>query len=794
MQLSSRTLQSLGWPQLLAQLAQRCHTEPGKRRALSRPLLDEKAQLDEEFGLVAEARELLRAGAELSLSGLSISQESLTSAEKGALLEPRELLAIADVLVLFGRVRAEMAQRGAALFQMSAIAQAIPELGRKAQRIARCIGRDGQILDDASPEISRSRARLSGLHRSMKERLDGLLSSEAFQLNLRERYYSVRNGRYVVPVLASHRAEVPGIVHNASQSGQTLFVEPEAIIGLGNDLAIAQSILTDEERILLQELTDDIGRSAAAIAEGIAACARLDEAQAAARLADEWRCEKPQLCAASQGFSLKHVRHPLLLAQGKRVVGNDVALLPPASALVLSGPNAGGKTVTLTAVGLCALMARAGLPIPAEVGSTIPLFSSVHAALGDAQDLFSGLSTFSAHLAQIREILEEAQADSLVLVDEIAADTDPREGAALASSVAFELIERGAHLVVTTHLQELKALGHLDPRFLNARVGFDLAQMAPTYRLQLGESGSSSALEIAEKMGLPERVCQRAKELMGGAHGPLAQALLSLESEQQKLQSAQERLATERAEAQSLREALAREKQEAEKRHAEEESRHQQAMAEALSRVHTELKEMVAHLRMQASLEKALSAERDVKERIVKIEDEALQARVQKTRVENPLPSEPKSGDVLFHVGLQKEVEVLEVAGDEALVGAGSLKMRVPLNELSGRRKDRAKSQRQAQARPRGPSASAVEDLAGRFRCDVRGQMADDAVREVEQFLDRLFRGGELSAMIIHGHGTGALRHKIRQYLSTSPYVRLYRPGEGAEGGDGVTVVSLHES
>ena len=358
-----------------------------------------------------------------------------------------------------------------------------------------------------------------------------MLKDEDIVAMLRDLYYSVRGDRYVLPVRAEHRSHLPGIVHNASNSGQTLFIEPQQLVELGNQLTIAEAGALEEEQRILHELSGAVGRRAPALEHDVETIAVLDEAAAGGRLADDLEAGAPEL--GGDRFDLRKARHPLLVLQRKSagVVANDIALPAPAQALIVSGPNAGGKTVTITGVGLCALMARAGLPIPAEAGSRMPLYRTVYTAIGDEGDLSRDLSTFTAHLSALKWILEAAGPGTLALIDEIAADTDPREGAAIAVAALEKLVAAGAQVLITTHLEELKALALADPRFAPASVGFDVDRLAPTYRLRLGEVGASSAIEIARRVGLSEDVCVRAREILGSGASVVSQAVERLEKE-----------------------------------------------------------------------------------------------------------------------------------------------------------------------------------------------------------------------------------------------------------------------
>jgi DNA mismatch repair protein MutS2 len=799
LQIAERTLTDLGLAEIARAIGSRCRTEPGKQRALSLGLLDGAEAVRRSLTRISEARVLFREDDfSLPLGGIADLASPVERAAKGAALDPRELIAIAQVLFAFIRVREALEARFERAPLLGAIGQSLPELERVGTHIDRSFEPTGEISDRASADLREARARARSLHRSIKEKIERLLGDEKFAPNLREPYFTLRSGRYVLPIIAAHRGEVPGIVHNASQSGQTLFVEPESLIGQGNDLAIAESVVLDEERRILLQLSAEVGAVADQILKGLEAAGKLDFAEGAARLAGDLDAAAPLLEAEDGPLVLSDLRHPLLLLRGRLVVANDLAVEKDVRALVISGPNAGGKTATLTAVGLCALMLRAGLPIPAAASSRLPLYRSIHTIVGDSQDLSHDLSTFSAHVEQLKEIARAAGPGSLVLIDEIAADTNPREGAALAIAVLEDLIARGALVLVTTHLEELKALPHADSRFMNGRVGFDPVRLAPTYRLQLGAAGASSAIDIAARVGLPQSVCERARELVMGSAGPFSKALSALEEERRRAGEEAEKARTAAEAAESERASLAQQRRELERQRDEAELRHRERMASELRAAAAEIRDLLAKLREEKSIETAARAQRQLTDRAKEEQAKAEEAR---GRITSAGPEEVvpdlRVGGRVRHARLGSEMEILELFEDEALVAAGPIKMRVPLSELraaTGRKPAPQFGGRAEAVRSflrKAEQAAPAEWTSAERRCDVRGLRLEDALREVERFLDRLARSDEQEALIIHGHGTGALKHSIREYLASSPYVRMYRPGASEEGGDGVTVVGL---
>jgi len=783
------TLRDLGWHEIVAALARRTDTARGRELAESLDFLESREAIEARLDEIEEARILTRKALFIPFGGAEDVRHLARRAAKGAILEPFELLACARLLFAASRARRFVAAHAAEVPRLAAIAEGLVEARHLAERIESSFEPSGRLRDDASGVLASLRDRARSLHQRIKARLEELLRDETFASHLREAYVTIRNDRYVVPVNASSRALVPGIVHNASNSGQTLFVEPQAIVGLGNELSIAESMAAEEEQRLLAELSADIGERAAEIEDAVERLGRLDRIQAAARLADDLDATRPELVEGRASFSLRQARHPILVLQGKEVVANDIRLEPGQRALVLSGPNAGGKTVTLTTIGLCALLARAGLPIPAQAGSKVPLYRGIASAMGDDQDLEKDLSTFSAHLLALRGILESAREGSLVLIDEIAADTDPREGAAIARAVLEVLTERNVQVVVTTHLEEIKALGLVDPRFANARVVLDPVTLAPTFRLEMGAVGVSSALEIARRIGLPEPVLDAARRHLHGGSA-LSAALERLEEQRRELsltladvRRKQEELERARAEVGALRRELELERSRVE-------MKVRQELAEELESIRREVGGWVAKLTQKPNIRDAVEVQKKVTERIEQQERERkkLEARLDAARETAPLPASLEPGTRVKVASLGIEGEILEIQGDEALVRVGLLKTRVPLGDLVGL---------PGKARQPGRARLSVEQVTPgslsepRARLDVRGMRAEEALRALEQFLDRSYSEGLESVQVIHGLGTGALRQAIRTALASSPYAAGFSPAPPEEGGEGVTIVAL---
>ncbi len=797
---NDKTLHELGWASLCGELAQRARTPMGKE--LCRALLpgDDQAVAATRLARVEEARLLKRFDRELPVADAVDVRGPLGRAAREGTLEPQELLQIAKLIRAAASARRfcySQADRAPLHF---ALAQTLSELDPLAQELERAFDPAGKLLDTASPLLAELRERARGLHRAIKARLEEMLGDEKIIDMLRDVYYSVRGDRYVLPIRAEHKSHLPGIVHNASGSGQTLFVEPQEMVELGNQLTIAEAGILEEELRILGELSGAVGRRAPQLSQDVETIATLDEAGAAGRLGDDLDATAPLL--GGDRFDLRQARHPLLALQVKArgrgaVVANDIALPAPAQALIVSGPNAGGKTVTITSVGLAALMARAGLPVAAAAGSRMPLYRTVYTAIGDAGDLSRDLSTFTAHLSALRHILEAAGPGTLVLIDEIAADTDPREGAALAVAALEDLVSKGAQVLITTHLEELKALGLTDPRFAPASVGFDVERLAPTYQLKMGEVGASSAIAIARRVGLSEGLCARAREILGGAGSTISEAVQKLDEERQGAVRARAEVVELRAELAAERAALQREREQLRELEKETRAAGRKELVADFAQKRAEISTLIAQLQAAPAMAQAIEAQRALERA------EAEEAREQVREEQVPAakaadaPAAIAQGARVRHLRLGSEGVVLEVSGGHATVQLGALRSKVLLEDLllvSGAKKALAQPgfrKSKAEKLGRGEAARAAAVEINIPLVDVRGQRVDEALRSVELELDRHLRAGEETVQVLHGHGSGALKAALREHLSRSPYVLKSRSAESHEGGDGVTVVTL---
>lgn len=790
-----KTLSELGWPQLLAALATETRTALGHELALALPLLDEREAITAHFGRVAESRKLTAQSLDLPLSEVPDVRPALARAAREGVLDSFALRDCARLIRGATRVRRFLSTRRELAPQLANEASALSEFEPLAAEIERAIEPGGTISDLASTLLAELRERTRALHRNIKTKIDDLLHDLDFEETLRDKYYTIRNDRYVVPVKAQHRAKLPGRVHNASQSGQTLFVEPDQLVDLGNQLTIAQAMAAEEEQRILKELTDAIGRRVPELEQDLARLGELDRLFAIARLSDRLGATEPELVPGTGAFSLRKLRHPLLVLRGVRVVPNDVALEEGKKGLVVSGPNAGGKTVSITAVGLSALMVRAGLPVAADAGSKVPLYRAVLTAIGDEGDLSKDLSTFTAHLTALMEIAKTTIPGTLVCIDEIAADTDPREGAAIASAMLEDLIDRGAQVLLTTHLDEVKAKGLTDERLQSASVEFDGGRLAPTYVLRMNTAGASSAIEIAQRVGLPERVCTRARELLGGSGGALGSAIQSLDRERSEVVRLRRVLEEERQALVRTREEWDRQRRALEEKEKRLEAGQRRELVQEFDAARAEVRRVLARLQAEPSMKAAVEAQKQL-EKAQEVQATAA-ARAESSAgaaKESIAVDRLRAGMKVRIAGLDRDGEVLGIDGDVAIVAVGALKSRVPvsgLTPLAGRAEQPKFRASKSEQKAKLASVKAAPVQARDARLDLRGQRTEDALRHLRDALDRAHRDDIRELLVVHGHGTGALKLAVREELESNAYAASFRPGEAHEGGDGVTIVSL---
>jgi len=679
-------------------------------------------------------------------------------------------------------------------------------------------GPDGApaVVDGASPALARARGRVRELRVQIAKVAQRLMKQPGIAEALQDSFYTEREGRLVLPVRAdafSRRGAVAGIIHDSSASGQTLYVEPAALMEENNALREAQLAAAAEERKVLEQLSRLVHAAAGSLRDNQEQLIAIDAVQARLRLAERYAGVAPRVGEDvpedRRGvFWLPQARHPLMLLAGVEVVANEL-LLSVGAALVISGPNAGGKTVALKTLGICCLMAQAGLRLPTKGAACVPLVRRIVTDVGDDQSIAANLSTFSAHMRHVCEALDSAANDgagTLVLLDEVAVGTEPEQGAALAESILLDLTQHGATVVTTTHYERLKLLAVAHPgRFVNASVGFDLAAMRPTFRLLLGVPGPSSALTVARRLGLPERVLVHAASLLDDER-------LQVDALLQQVVSERDALITARADVEKERRSLADRGREVARREAalleQSKSRKQKAYEQAageLRALHGELTEQRKALR-KAQKGGELPAVAATADQLTARVSEARAQLAEQREPVAPVPGRPPTqlqpGDRVRLATLGSEGEVVSVKGEKVVVQLGTVRTTVALADLRATKEParvKVKSQAAAPMKQWDSSEAAKHFGAEALAVvpgvdnsvDVRGERAEDAVRMMELMLDEAMRRDREVVVIIHGHGSGALKKAVREQLAALAFVCKLRPGLPTEGGEGVTVAWL---
>ena len=807
--LHTRSLESLDWGRVLEALAERCATTTGAARCLDLELIDSPARARRRLAEVGEWMGLIEAGSAPPIGGIQEIRPHITAAAKGEILDGPSLLEVAHTLEGFQRLQDNLRDRAEEAPAVWALAQELHPLPDLAAWFVSSFDSRGELSTSTYPQLQQLRTRKARLHGQIRETIDALKGEDRFTDALMDDYSTLRNDRYVLPVKASNKRAGLGIVHDASGSGQTVYVEPFELIELNNDLKMAEAELEREERRILRDLSSRLATVGSDVKRSMEGAVILDVVAAKARFGADHACSIPAVDSGAV-FAIKQARHPVLCIRGLEVIPNDLTLGGSHRALVLSGPNTGGKTVTLKTLGLAALMVRGALPFPCEEGSRIGWFPQVLTDIGDKQDVEGDLSTFSGHVVALKEMLESLDrrtdgAASLVLLDEIAVGTDPVQGAALGRAVLEAFLDRGAVLATTTHYPELKAMGAQDERFQGGRVEFDGAAGKPTYRLTVGRPGSSHALDVAERIGLPPALLVRARELLDPTAASVEDLLAGLEAEVAKASKA-------RKDAESLRKRVEAElaASEAERRELE------RRIREAERDVRADFEKEVEGYR--AAVRGAMKRLRDAK-------DEAAAERARQRITEGahgvrqrlgdgpaPLHTEidwtkVTAGDRVRIVSMDKVGEVLGLPDKRGRVqvSVGGLPIQVKQRDLEAVR-GAAPEKKDKQGRRGGSgafkkkqrrtAAADDNDAATAFRgpdntVELIGQRVDEGLSNLDRFLDQAALSGRSWVFVVHGHGTGALRNAVREHLRTSPYVAESTRGTREQGGDAVTVARL---
>jgi DNA mismatch repair protein MutS2 len=825
--MNTKTLNTLGYFTVLERLSKYAAFSAGAALALElRPStnLDEARHWQQE---TTEARQLLVVKTDVTIGGARDVRAAAQSAAKGAMLEPSELQDVKNTLVAGRTLRRILVKLANQFPQLAFLASGITELPSVVDAISSTIDERGEVLDSASEKLANIRRELRVTHDRLLQKLQRLLSDPRNGPYLQEAIITQRDGRYVIPIKADFKGRMRGIVHDQSASGATLFIEPLSTVDLNNAWREQQLAEQQEIRRILTALSGLIGEEAEGIVLTVEALANLDLAFAKAKYADELHGSEPILAAfrpvapepppapeaqpASDSpalaataapnaarrhpgstIKLRAARHPLL--NPETVVPVDVEMDASTYALVITGPNTGGKTVGLKTIGLLTMMAQSGLHLPVQSGSAVSVFDKVFADIGDEQSIEQSLSTFSAHITNIIQILGEADDKSLVILDELGAGTDPGEGSALARAILSYLLDMGATTLVATHYPELKGYAHTTTGVRNASVEFDLETLAPTYHLTIGLPGRSNAFAIAARLGLDPTIITEARTMVTQTDLAVEQLLDEIHQQRDVIRRERERAERARTDSENRSAKLARrlENIENERKSVLEQARRQGQ--KELDALREDIEEMKRRLRSARAAPQEASAAQEV--------IQAVEEKVEEAEIQQALPVAPKMpvktetgktrairlGDTVKLKKLNTIGVVTALAVSEAEVQVGRMRVRAKLDELELRGSPE-------------PSETAAEEAAQQvdtpapaspgLELDIRGKTVEEALPELERYLDAAYLAGLPWVRIIHGKGTGKLRQGVRDFLRSNSQVKSLSAGEDSEGGEGVTVAKL---
>lgn len=777
-----RTLKVLEFFKIINMLENKAQTMMGKELVQNLLPINDFERVEQQQAETRESMDIIRLKGGLSLSGVRDIRSSLKRVNLGGDLTAEQLNEISSTIYGTRKLRSFITKINEehSLPILTSHVEMFKDLKHLEDKINSCINEYGEIVDSASSELRNIRIQIRTLEGRIKEKLDQIIRNNSNQKMLQEQIVTIRNGRYAIPVKQEYRGVFGGIVHDQSASGATLFIEPEAVVQINNQLR--EQLLKEEKEIerILRNLSNEVRAEVEELEIIITHLSYIDLIQAKGELAREMKAIAPKL--NDKGiFNIKKARHPLIPSE--QVVPIDVYMGEDLNSIVITGPNTGGKTVTLKTIGLLTLMAMSGLHIPAEEDSVVAVFSSVFADIGDEQSIEQNLSTFSGHLKNIINILESIDSKSLILFDELGAGTDPTEGAALAISILEKVKSIGAKTVATTHYSELKAYAYNRANVINASVEFDVETLRPTYRLLIGVPGRSNAFAIANRLGLSNEIIEFAK-------GQISEDNLQVESMIASLEINKRTAEKERIDAENLRQEIERLNKELEKKVEEFEQQKYKLLEDAkkkaeeiVKKAKNEAEEVISELRKYAMEEQAGIKEHKLIEMKKRLEDTIPNVK-EKISTKNKAAKITLGDEVKVLSLNQKGIVTEKIDDNEFMIQVGIMKVKVNKSDLE-LMKSETKKQKQVNI------TNVKRESTARTELDVRGKNVDDAILEIDRYLDEAFMEGFGQVFIIHGKGTGALRAGLQDFLRKHPHVKKTRMGQFGEGGSGVTVIEL---
>ncbi|MDL4840623.1 endonuclease MutS2 [Aquibacillus rhizosphaerae] len=725
-----------------------------------------------------EAAHVLRLKGNVPLGGIFDIKPSIKRSVIGGLLNAHECLDVASTIYGGKQIKyfIEAMEEPEMPILRDLIEQIVP-LNELERQIKSCIDDNGHVMDGASDKLRTIRSKIRTNESRVRDKLDGYTKTKSKMLS--DAIVTIRNDRYVLPVKQEYRGAIGGIVHDQSASGATLFIEPQAVVDINNQLQEARVQEKNEVERILRELSEKIADDQDFLYQNVEALGQIDFMFARAKLAKLMRASMPKM--NDQGIiKMKQARHPLI--SDDEVVANDVELGESYTTIVITGPNTGGKTVTLKMVGLCTLMAQSGLQVPALDGCELSIFSNVFADIGDEQSIEQSLSTFSSHMTNIVNIMDQVDHQTLVLFDELGAGTDPQEGAALAMAILDDVVGRGARIIATTHYPELKAYGYNRNGVTNASVEFDIQTLKPTYRLLIGVPGRSNAFEISRKLGLNESVIETAKSHIGTDSKSVENMIASLEDSRRGAERDYEQAEDVLREAEDLKQELQTQWELFDKKREELYKKAEQKAEKAVQKAREEAEAIVSELRSmknQASLKEHewIEARKSLDEAQPKL---SKQRPGQENRP--TIAKELQPGDEVQLLTLNQKGTILDKVGNnEFQVQVGIMKVKVKQKDLQFIKREEPLIEK-PMATVKGSTYHVKPEL------DLRGERFEDALHRLEKYVDDALLAGYPMVSIIHGKGTGALRNGVQAFAKKHSQISTYRIGGMNEGGSGVTI------
>lgn len=783
------SLSLLEFDKLLGIIADFAHSEASRKAVLAMHPLADKGSIEKRLGQISEIMRIYDGGGTLSILQFSdIGPLLARVAPEGAVLDALELSQFSPVLDNIGAIALQVRQHEG-LFQLNELADTLNGFPDILRVLEQSIDSEGNILDSASAELAELRGQIRRLESRIRKKLEEVVRDGDVSVFLQDDFITNRSGRWVIPVRMDSKGQVQGVVHDVSKSGETAFIEPLSIINLSNELENLVAGQKAEEIRVLRRLSSRIRAAAGEIGVQYLILVYLDSLNCIARFADMFRMQVP-LINESGGLSLVNARHPLLMMALQRaavqheVVPLNVTLGDNCTVMVITGSNAGGKTIAIKTIGLLQIMALTGMPVPADSASSFPLFNKLLIDIGDEQSIENNLSTFSAHMSNISKILKAADAKALVLIDELGTGTDPDEGGALACAVLKELKESRALVFATTHLTDIKGFVYRTEGMVNASMEFDQEALTPLYRLRIGEPGQSHALEIARRYGLPDSIVDSAKAMLGGMKAEFDDLITDLSEKRERYEKALDEITKERIVIEERNNALGIALSEAE-------SRQKQLLANA----YQEAAEIVAKAKreMHALLEEARKMDREKSREAIKQAELAQEGFALKigeyegnAHLGAPSIDEIMEGDVVYVKSLAADAPVVEInlKHNRIKVKAAGKEVEVPASDIEYRRGKQAKA-RQETVNISRPGDEAVS------RINLVGKRVDEALSQLEPFLNHASLAGFSEVTVVHGIGAGILLKAVREHLKNHPLVKSFKRGEPREGGNGVTVVTM---